>query len=68
MLKIFFFVTRVCKINAQCLLRERFVTQLCLQISLGGMPVLLASPLGDIILAQLACPLSDIMFRLFRNN
>jgi hypothetical protein len=31
------------KIN-QCLYRERFVTQLCLQIWLGGMPALLAPP------------------------
>jgi hypothetical protein len=30
----------------QCLLRERFITQLCLHIWLGGMPVLLASPKG----------------------
>jgi hypothetical protein len=46
----------------QCLVRDRFVTQLCLQIWSGGMLVLLASPLSDDILTQLACPLSDIMF------
>ncbi len=37
---------------------------ICLHIWSGGMPVLLASPLSDVILAQLACHLSDIIFRL----
>jgi hypothetical protein len=47
----------------QCLLRERFATQLCLQIWSGGTPVV-SFPLSDVILAQLACPLSDVMFYL----
>ncbi len=33
-----------CFSGAQCLYRDRFVTQLCLHIWLGGMPVLLSSP------------------------
>jgi hypothetical protein len=37
------------------------VTQLWLHIWSGGTPVLFL-PLRDVILAQLACPLSDIMF------
>jgi hypothetical protein len=41
---------------------EEFITQLCLQIWLGGMSVLLASPQSDVILAHLGSPLSDIMF------
>jgi hypothetical protein len=44
--------------------REKLVTQLCLQILQiwsGGTPALLASP-SDIILAQQAYPLSDVIF------
>jgi len=49
--------------------RERLVTQLCLLFWLGGMPVSAVSLLScDVILAQLACPLNDIIFVYIRNN
>jgi hypothetical protein len=37
-------VTKEIFYNIQCSWRERFITQLCLQIWSGGMLVLLASP------------------------
>ncbi len=46
------------------MLVQRKVTQLWLLFWLGGTPLLLSLPPGDIILAKLACPLNDIMFLL----
>jgi hypothetical protein len=40
--------------------------QLCLLFWPSGMPVLLACPPGDVILAQLAGPLNDVIFCLHR--
>ncbi len=42
----------------QCWYRERLVNLLCLHFWLGGM-------LGDIIFAQLACPLNEVIFFFF---
>jgi hypothetical protein len=50
------------------LLREKFVTQLCLQIWSDGMLALLASPLSDVILSQLAFPLMTSCFVYIQNN
>jgi hypothetical protein len=46
----------------QSLLRDRLVTQICLLFWLGGMTALFACPPVDVILAQLACPLNDVIF------
>ncbi len=48
--------------SCKCLLRDRLVTQVCLLFWSGGKASALSLPPGDIILAQLACPLNDVIF------
>jgi hypothetical protein len=54
-------------IKLLCLLKYRFVTQLCLFLverHVGAVSL----PPGGIIFAQLPCPLDDIIFVYIRNN
>jgi len=50
------------------MLRDRLVPQLCLLFCSCGMPVLLACPRGDVILAQAAFPLNDVIFCLHQEQ
>ncbi len=50
----------------QCLVIDRFVTQLCLLFLHRLHTGAISLPPSDIILAELACPLSDIMFCLHK--
>jgi hypothetical protein len=56
------FVTRL----AQCLQRYRIVTQLCL-LSVGWHARAASLPLGDVIMAKLACIPNDVIFCLHRD-
>jgi hypothetical protein len=48
-------------INARLINVFREIGKLSLHFWLGGVPVLLSLPPGDFDLAQLACPLNDVI-------
>jgi len=47
--------------------RDKLITQICLQIWSGGMPLLLSPPLSDVTLSHLGYSLSDIITYLSTN-